>query len=193
MPDVMTMSTFFALLALAAAGLALGLAGARLVSPHRGWPAAREAVGDAALPVAAVIAAGATAGSLYYSDVVGFQPCPLCWYQRIAMYPLVILLGVAAVRRDAGVRWYAWPLTGIGAVIAIAHYLLEWLPAEGTVVCEAGGGCGVADFRVFGFVSLPFMALAGFAAVAALVYVAVDRDRQGAREEVGNRSERQPD
>ena len=174
------MSTFFALLALAAGLLAVVLIAARIASPASAWPAVRDMIGPAALPLAATVAAVATLGSLYYSEIVGFEPCPLCWYQRIAMYPLVAVLVVAWLRRDAGARWYAWPLTAIGAAIAVWHYVLEWMPADESALCGPGGGCGVADFRVFGFVSLPFMALMGFAAIAGLVLVAADQRSGGA-------------
>ena len=176
------MSTFFALLALAAGLLAVVLIAARIASPASAWPAVRDMIGPAALPLAATVAGVATLGSLYYSEVVGFEPCPLCWYQRIAMYPLVAVLVVAWLRRDAGAGGYAWPLTAIGAAIAVWHYVLEWMPVDDSALCGPGGGCGVADFRVFGFVSLPFMALMGFAAIAGLVLVAADQRSQARAE-----------
>lgn len=175
MPDVITTSTFFALLALVAGLLAVVVAAARVSAPTSVWPAVRDGIGPAALPLAAAVAAVATLGSLYYSEIVGFEPCPLCWYQRIAMYPLTVLLIVGWVRRDAAVRWYVWPIAAVGAAISVWHYTLEWLPADDTALCGPGGGCGVADFRIFGFVSLPFMALMGFAAIAALGLVAAAR------------------
>ena len=56
------------------------------------------------------------------------MPCRLCWFQRIAMYPLAVILLVAAIRRDRGVRWYAIPLAALGACVSIYHYLVEWHP-----------------------------------------------------------------
>ena len=78
-------------------------------------------------------------GSLYYSEVAHYTPCALCWYQRIAMYPLVLLLGIAAFRRDIGIRLYAIPLAAIGAVISAYHYLLEW------GIDVSRGACVVGD------------------------------------------------
>ena len=71
-----------------------------------------DAVDDAALWIAFLVAAVAMAGSLYFSEVANYMPCRLCWFQRIAMYPLAVILLVAAIRGDRGVRWYAVPLGG---------------------------------------------------------------------------------
>ena len=68
------------------------------------------------------------AGSLYFSEVADFMPCTLCWYQRIAMYPLVLLLGIAAFRRDRAIRLYVVPLAVVGAAISIYHYLYRVVP-----------------------------------------------------------------
>ena len=87
------------------------------------------AIDDVALWLAFLVAAAATAGSLYFSELAHFIPCTLCWYQRIAMYPLSLILLIAAIRRDRGVRWYVGPLAGAGAVISTYHYLVEWYPS----------------------------------------------------------------
>ncbi len=79
----------------------------------------------------------ATAGSLYFSEVAGFEPCTLCWYQRIAMYPLVVILGVAAARRERSGAVYAAALAAIGALISPYHIALEWVPALDTGACDA--------------------------------------------------------
>jgi hypothetical protein len=121
------------------------------------------------LAIAFGIAAVATLGSLYYSEIVGLPPCTLCWYQRIAMYPLAVILGVAAFRGDVHVRRYVLPIVAIGALIAVYHYSLEWQPALDLGACATDVPCSVAWFRVFGFVSLPYMALSGFLGVGVLV------------------------
>jgi disulfide bond formation protein DsbB len=121
-----------------------------------------------------IVAVLATAGSLYFSEVAHFEPCRLCWYQRIAMYPLVVILGVAAVRRDPGVRRYAVPLAVIGALIATYHYALEWLPWLDSGVCAATTPCTIVWFRQLGFVSLPYLALSAFLLIVALLWLAGD-------------------
>ena len=116
--DVEAAQLFFSLLAL----VALGGAVVARRRPAAGRPLAPRAaqlvaaVDDAALWIAFLVAATATAGSLYFSEVADFVPCQLCWFQRIAMYPLAVILLVAAIRRDRGVRWYVGPLAAIGAV-----------------------------------------------------------------------------
>ena len=165
-PSVLVMERFFALLTLLAGALAIALVAARLV------PAAGhllELVRPIRLWLAWLIAAVSVAGSLYFSESANFVPCKLCWFQRIAMYPLAVLLLIAAVRRDDGIRHYAVPLSLIGAAISAYHYLIEWRPSLGSGTCDITAPCTVPWFRQFGFISLPFMALCGFAAIVALL------------------------
>ncbi|GAA5439603.1 disulfide bond formation protein B [Deinococcus caeni] len=81
---------------------------------------------DNRLYAAWVIALIATLGSLYFSNILGFKPCVLCWYQRVAMYPLAVILGIGALRGDLSARVYALPLAGVGAVIALIQNLEDW-------------------------------------------------------------------
>jgi disulfide bond formation protein DsbB len=157
---------FFSLLALvaAAAGVLLGLARSlRVARP------VLEGVREAAVWLAWLVAAVATGGSLWFSESQNLVPCTLCWYQRIAMYPLTVVLFVGALRRDAGVRWYAVPLAVVGALISTYHYLIEWNPQWEGTSCDVAVPCSVPYFREFGFVSLSFMALCGFVAIVALL------------------------
>jgi disulfide bond formation protein DsbB len=108
------------------------------------------------------VAAIATAGSLYFSDVAGFVPCLLCWYQRIAMYPLVLILGVGWVRGDAGVWRYALPPAGLGLAIATYHRVLQERPALELVPCGVGPPCSGRYLNAFGFITIPTMAGAAF-------------------------------
>ena len=78
------------------------------------------------LYLAWVVALVATLGSLYLSEVRGYQPCILCWYQRIAMYPLSLLLGIAAFRDDLDIRRYAMPLAGIGLLTSLYQNAEDW-------------------------------------------------------------------
>jgi disulfide bond formation protein DsbB len=166
-----TFEVFFALLALVAIVGVVGLAVARLSAPRS--PRAAEVVeifSGPALPLAAVVAATCMAGSLYFSEVAHFLPCTLCWYQRIAMYPLVVILAIAAFRRDRTIRYYVVPLASIGAAISLYHYVVEWVPDAETGVCSTTVPCSLQWFdAVFGFISLPFMALCGFALIISLV------------------------
>ncbi|MGD8487075.1 MAG: disulfide oxidoreductase [Chloroflexota bacterium] len=113
----------------------------------------------------------AAAGSLYFSEVANWLPCTLCWYQRIAMYPLVLILGIAAFRRDVAIRIYVIPLASVGAAIAAYHYLLEWFPEIDTGACSAVIPCTQVWFREFGFVSLPLLALIAFGLVITFLLI----------------------
>jgi disulfide bond formation protein DsbB len=124
------------------------------------------------------VAAAAMIGSLYFSEVAEFVPCKLCWYQRIAMYSLAVILLVAAVKRDHGVTKYALPLAVIGAGISTYHYLLEWFPSIETDVCSIDVPCTTIWFREFGFATLSFMALSGFLLIIALMVALQTRKEQ---------------
>lgn len=117
----------------------------------------------------------ATGGSLYFSEVAHFIPCELCWYQRIAMYPLVVILGIAAVRGDVGVRRYVAPVAVIGAAISIWHIGVERLPGLPTGSCSVSAPCDLIWVERFGFVTIPVMALAGFLAILTLLFAYAGR------------------
>jgi disulfide bond formation protein DsbB len=171
--SVLLVTTFLALLALGA------LAGALLLVPVNaigGADALRAVIGHrAALGLAAMVAVTAMAGSLYLSEVAGFVPCALCWYQRIAMYPLAILLPIAAARGDGAIRPYAATLAGIGAVIAGYHVLVQRLPGLPSGSCSLDAPCTAIYVERFGFVTIPVMALIGFVTILALLFVTRER------------------
>lgn len=109
-----------------------------------------------------------TVVSLYASDVLGFIPCVLCWYQRIALYPLVIILGVAIWRKDIFVYWYALPLSLIGGLFGFYHSLLQWgILKEGFITCTAGVPCSQVLFSYLGFINFPFLSFLGFVLIVA--------------------------
>lgn len=109
----------------------------------------------------------ATIGSLSFSEVLGYAPCSLCWYQRILMYPLVIILAVGIVRRDSQVRSYVLPLSGLGFAIALYHNLLYFgFISEDTIrTCTAGVSCSTRWFEWFGFISIPQLSLIAFTVI----------------------------
>jgi disulfide bond formation protein DsbB len=179
--SVLTVATFLGLLAVAAfIGVALVLVVWVLdrVGVARGSiDGLSRAIVPFGLWLAFAVALTATAGSLFFSEVAGFPPCALCWYQRIAMYPQVLILGVAAVRGDVGVFRYAGPLAAIGAVISIWHIGVERIPTLPSGSCSLEVPCSTIWVQVLGFVTIPTMALAGFLAIITLlVLVAGDED-----------------
>jgi disulfide bond formation protein DsbB len=160
----------FAVLALVAGAGAVLLVVLRLL-PGAGPTRILATVSPGALWLACLVAATAMGGSLYFSEYADFTPCKLCWYQRIAMYSSAIVLLVAAIRRDRGVRWYVVPLAGLGAIVSTYHYLVEWHPDWEATSCNPFAPCSVPWFRSFGFVSLSLMALMGFAAIITLLLI----------------------
>ena len=129
-----------------------------------------------ALRMAFSVAAVSTVGSLWFSEVGGFLPCELCWYQRIAMYPLVVILGAAAWRGDPDPRWRVLPMSLVGMALSAYHYQLQLFPDQGSS-CDIAAPCTQQWVDEFGFVSIPFMAFCGFAVVTALVLAAGAADR----------------
>lgn len=134
-----------------------------------------DQVAEVAIPLAALVGLTATLGSLYYSEIRNFIPCQLCWFQRIAMYPLPLILGIAAWRGDRQIRSYVIPMAAVGAAISVYHYQLEWFPSQGTIACSAEIPCTVVWIRELGFISIPFMALSGFLLIIWLTWIAGQR------------------
>jgi len=125
---------------------------------------------------ALLVAAVATVGSLNYSLGMGLYPCRLCWYQRILMYPLVVVLAYALVRGDRDVYLAVLPLSVPGAAIAAYH---SYLQVAGSASCGAGLGCGTIQYRVAGL-TIPNQSLVAFVLVTGLM-VALWASRPGTR------------
>ncbi|MBI5481683.1 MAG: disulfide bond formation protein B [Deltaproteobacteria bacterium] len=117
-------------------------------------------------------AAGATAGSLFFSSVMDLPPCVLCWYQRIALFPLVLVLAAGLFPFDARVVRYALPLAAAGWAVAGYHNLLYWgVVPESLSPCSEGVSCTNKHLDLFGVVSIPLLSWVGFTVLIALVVV----------------------
>jgi disulfide bond formation protein DsbB len=132
----------------------------------------RSGVNDL-LPYTAWMAAlVATAGSLFFSEVMDLPPCILCWYQRIAMYPLVLVIGVGIVMRDTRWKYYALPLSLTGLAISVYHNLLYYhLIPESLTPCKEGISCTTVQIEWLGFLTIPLMALMAFVLVTAIAFL----------------------
>lgn len=117
--------------------------------------------------MAFAVALTATLGSLYFSEIAGLPPCEFCWFQRICMYPLAVVLLIGLVKRDEGAWQYAVALAAIGLLFSLYHYQLELFPEQKTF-CTSAVPCSARLVNEFGFISLAFMAGAGFTSVLAL-------------------------
>jgi len=113
----------------------------------------------------------ATAGSLYLSNFIGWEPCRLCWFQRIFMYPLVILFAVSLVFDREDVADYVLPTSLIGFGIAVYHYLIQFLPELQSSGCSITSvSCEATYTFYFGHISIPTMAAAAFLAITVVSY-----------------------
>lgn len=123
--------------------------------------------------MAFVQVAVATAGSLFFSDVMKLPPCVLCWYQRIAMYPLCVILAVSILRRDGMGRIYGLPLAIAGFAVAVYHNLLYYrIIPDSITPCTSGISCTSKQVEWLGFVTIPLLSLMAFFCVIVLLYLA---------------------
>jgi len=125
-----------------------------------------------------LLVAGATLGSLFFSEVMDLPPCSLCWYQRIFMFPLTIILLMGLFPFDAKVVRYALPLAVAGCAVALYHTLLQvGIIPESVAPCRQGVSCSDAYLNLFGFVSIPILSLLAFSVVVALLVILKRRSR----------------
>lgn len=182
-----SVQTITALLSMVAAATALLVAVSMVLARWGRAGGLRAGFADVGLVLATGVALVATAGSLYFSEIANYVPCNLCWYQRIAMYSVAVIGTVSLVRRDTAVAPYVVVLAVLGAGISAYHYVVEWNPQLETEVCSLEVPCTTIWFREFGFATLPFMALCGFAAIAMLSLVTMrEHDHQGGSQDLAN-------
>lgn len=118
-----------------------------------------------------LIALLATVGSLFFSEVMQFPPCVLCWYQRIAIYPLVLIIGTGIILRDQRMKYYALPVCLSGLLIAIYHNLLYYgVIPESAAPCTEGASCTETHIEWLGFITIPLLSLAAFAIMSVCLF-----------------------
>ncbi|HVT00937.1 MAG TPA: disulfide oxidoreductase [Patescibacteria group bacterium] len=117
-----------------------------------------------ALIFAFFVALAAMTGSLFFSEVAHFVPCKLCWYQRICMYPQVLILGIAAFKNDFSIKRYILPLSIIGFLIATYHYVLQMSPLPLPCTDEIAS-CAAKQAAFFGYITIPLMSWTAFAMI----------------------------
>jgi disulfide bond formation protein DsbB/mono/diheme cytochrome c family protein len=128
----------------------------------------------ASLYIALFAAWVAMLGSLYFSEVMGFVPCDLCWYQRILMYPLTLILLTGLLLRDKHLPKFVLPLSTLGMVVSSYHYLLEktdWFDA--VQICRNGASCTTLWINWLGFITIPFLALVAFTTITVMAVIAL--------------------
>jgi disulfide bond formation protein DsbB len=180
--DVTDWYRIFAWLAIATEVALLAVWGVRMIgttaSGAPAWERVRAGLRQQGIALAALVAAVATAGSLYLSEGGHLVPCRLCWYQRTMMYPLAVILVLAALRRDWSIRPYAITLALIGAALSTWHVLVEWYPSlESSTSCDPTNPCSALPLnRYAGYLSIPTMAGSAFLLVASVLWLAGGRD-----------------
>lgn len=114
----------------------------------------------------------ATCGSLFLSQVLSLPPCVLCWYQRVCMYPIIVILGIGILRGDKKLYQYVLPLAVVGWALALYHSLLQWkiIPDE-LAPCTQGVSCTTVQVHLLGFITIPFMSLVAFSIVIVAMIV----------------------
>jgi disulfide bond formation protein DsbB len=134
--------------------------------------AVRSALWGYELWTAFLVAAIATGGSLFLSEIAGFVPCELCWFQRICVYPLSIVTLLAAVAGDHRVARYLLPLPLVGAGVSVYHILIENHAIATPQGCQIGVGCAVKWMNEFGYMTIPTLALTSFLLLIAFLALA---------------------
>ena len=155
--DASTLATLFALALFAGlVGIVVAVVNAPIRTIVHQW----------AVEIAGSVAVAATLGSLYFSEVADFIPCKLCWYQRIAMYPLAVLLVMAAIRRDRWILLYIRVIAAIGLAVSAYHVWIQWFP-EKSNFCEFNNPCSARWVEAFDRVTIPQMAGLSFVLIIA--------------------------
>ena len=119
-----------------------------------------------------IIASASTLGSLFFREIMEFPPCALCWYQRIFMFPLVLIFLTGLFPFDKSIIKYALPLAIAGWSIAFYHYLLYsgFIP-ESIQPCSQGVSCSETYLDLFGFLTIPMLSLISFSTIVALLFI----------------------
>ncbi|MEK9153992.1 MAG: disulfide bond formation protein B [Patescibacteria group bacterium] len=133
-------------------------------------------IGSRSLWIAFILSLGASAMTLYYSEILGIEPCPLCWWQRIFLYSQVVIFVIALCKRDFSVAVYSMALSIIGAAFALYHHALQVLPAGALPCPAAGASCAQRFVFEFGYITFPMMALSLFAFLIVLMLFVKDAD-----------------
>ncbi len=125
----------------------------------------------------------ASLGSLYFSEVMHLPPCVLCWYQRICLYPLVIIIGVGLWQKSRQIPYYVLPLSLIGLGIAIYHNLLYYnIIPEALAPCRAGVSCTTKFFEWFGFITIPWLSMLALTIISVAMIIVLVKEKNEQRD-----------
>lgn len=134
--------------------------------------------GERAILISFLVTFAATFGSLFYSEVAGFEPCLLCWWQRIFLYPQTILLFTAFIKKDRNMRLHSIILSSVGALIALYHTFIQF-GGSSIVPCSATGpSCQALYFLEYGYITIPTMSLTAFALILVIMLSPNPKNRE---------------
>ncbi len=153
--------------------VATGLIGTQLAPIRQAREKILSTIAPYARILAFLVALTATSGSLFYSEVAHFTPCLLCWWQRIFMYPQVLLIGLGIVKKDKNIADYAMAMSLVGGSISLYHYYIQ-LGGNKLIPCSTVGysiDCTQRFSLEFGYITIPMMALSAFVAILLLMHV----------------------
>ncbi|NOK59014.1 MAG: disulfide bond formation protein B [Chloroflexi bacterium AL-W] len=136
-----------------------------------------DMVGSVSHHIALLTAWVAMSGSLYFSEVLRWTPCLLCWYQRIIMYPLAAIIAIGILRRDTKLHFYVLPFSIFGMGMSLYHYLLIKTTIFPAPACNANIPCNVEYMNVLGFINIPFLALTAFTMITGLMIITALRTK----------------
>lgn len=161
-----TLSTLIALLNIATLlGLLTYLSiKSKIITPPKFYYKIKKTITENQILLIFLLSLIATLGSLTYSEILGYTPCKLCWFQRITMYPIALISGIALIKKDNAVKKYVLSLAIVGALIALYHYAVQFLPQ--VVACSYNGvDCALKQAIHYGYITIPMMAFSTFIAI----------------------------
>lgn len=139
----------------------------------------KKDIRDPLIFIAWAISATALFGSLFFSEILHYQPCELCWYERIAMFPLVIILGIAVVRKDYQISIYSMVLSLLGAGITLYHYGIQKLPLLSDPPFSCGPiPCTEQYINWFGFITIPLLGFIAFFLIFTISLIIFKKNRE---------------
>lgn len=140
-------------------------------SPNTAFHATFRTISRHAHYIVFTIALLSTLISLYFSDILHWPPCNLCWYTRILMYPLIPIIGLGILRRETAWLPYVLPLTIAGQLLTAYHSLLQWGVIPDLTPCVNSVPCATKYLNLFGFITIPFLGFIAFAGINVCLYL----------------------
>lgn len=148
-----------------------------IIPPEAQTPSLSERIERHGLSWILLVAATAMGGSLFFSEIMGLTPCRLCWFQRILMYPIVVIAAVALLRDDRRASLYVLPLSVTGIFVSAYHYLLQQGVFSESIGCaKSGPPCSAIDWIAYNFITIPLLALTAFMLISLGASAALRQD-----------------